>query len=105
MPRAEEPSPPYEVHNSGVVFQALQRLQRLAAREGRRDKFLWALRQVHQRLRWDPTGFGEPLYQLPALRIEIRHGAIRPLFVDFAVCQDRPLVFIRGVALLPEKEP
>ena len=49
----------------------------------------------------DPYDFGEPLYRLPALRMQIRHGAILPLFIDYGVCEDRPLVFIRGVTLLP----
>jgi hypothetical protein len=42
----------------------------------------------------------EPLYYLPALRMHVRHGGIGPLFIDFAVCEDHPLVFIKGATLL-----
>jgi hypothetical protein len=33
--------------------------------------------------------------------MQVRHGVIRPLFVDFAVCEDKPFVFIKGITLLP----
>jgi hypothetical protein len=42
------------------------------------------------------------LYRLPALRLKVRHGAMGPLLIYFAVHEDKPLVFIKGVALLPE---
>jgi hypothetical protein len=76
----------YEVHLSGAVAQSLRRLQREASREGRGKAVLSAIRQIVRRLTRDPLNFGEPLYRLPALRMNVRQGAIRPLFVDFAVC-------------------
>jgi hypothetical protein len=45
-------------------------------------------------------GLGEPLYRLPVLRMQVRSVAIRPLSVAFAVCEDRPLVYINAVKLL-----
>jgi hypothetical protein len=32
--------------------------------------------------------------------MQVGTAVIRPLVVDFAVCEDRPLVFIKGVTLL-----
>jgi hypothetical protein len=32
--------------------------------------------------------------------MQVRTIVIRPLVVDFAVCEDHPLVFIKGVKLL-----
>jgi hypothetical protein len=32
--------------------------------------------------------------------MEIRTAVVGPLAVDFAVCEDQPLVFIKGVKLL-----
>jgi hypothetical protein len=94
----------YEVHNSDAIAKAFLRLQRQATREGRGEEFLRAGRAVYDRLRRDPTAFGEPLYRLPALRLQVRCVAIRPLYVDFAVCEDRPLVFIKAVKLLAKQE-
>jgi hypothetical protein len=91
---------PYQVHVSGVVARRIERVQRQASREGRGPEALSAFRQILDRLEQEPNVFGEGLYRLPALRMQIRHAAIRPLFVDFAVCEDYPIVFIKGVELL-----
>jgi hypothetical protein len=44
--------------------------------------------------------FGEPLYRLPALRLLVRHAMVAPLVVDYAVYEERPVVFIRGFKVL-----
>lgn len=90
----------YQVHNSTAIAQAFRRLQRQATREGRGEELLRAARAVYEHLRQSPLEFGEPLYRLPALRKQIRCVAVRPLYVDFAVCEDQPLVFIKAVKLL-----
>jgi hypothetical protein len=43
--------------------------------------------------------FGAPLYRLPALRMQVRHGIVLPVAVDYGVSEDRPIVVIRWVAL------
>ncbi len=63
-----------------------------------------ALRTVVERLQTDPKEFGEPLYRLSALRMQVRCAVIRPLGVDFAVCEDWPLVFIKLVKLLGARD-
>jgi hypothetical protein len=90
----------YRVHFSAVIAAELKRLQRRAKQEGRGKELLAALAQLYQQLRQDPNGVGEPLYRLPSLRLIVRTVIVRPLTVDFAVCEDRPLVFIKGVQLL-----
>ncbi len=62
-----------------------------------------AFRHIYLRLQQDPNAFGEPLYRLPALRMQVRTVAVRPLVVDFAICEDRLIVFIKGVMLLAEQ--
>ena len=94
------PGDPYEVHNSGEIARAFLALQRRASRERRGLDLLKATREVYERLTQDPTEFGEPLYRLPNLRMQIRCAAIKPLSLDYAVCEDRPLVFIKAVRLL-----
>jgi len=73
-------------------------LQALAA--GRGQEFLAAFRQIVGRLRTDPLIFGEALYPLPALRLQVRLGAVAPLAVDYAVHEERPLVFIKSCKAL-----
>jgi hypothetical protein len=100
MPESDWGETPYQVHGSGVISMRLRQLQRQAAREGRGEKMLAALRQIYRELQRDPNEFGEPLYRLFTLRMQVRTCLVRPLAVDYAVCDDRPLVFIKGVTLL-----
>jgi len=60
------------------------------------DAFRWTI----QRLKLDPTALGEPLYRLPALRMLVYTVVVRPIAVDFGVCTDRPMVFIKDIKLL-----
>lgn len=90
----------WEVHISRAVARSLLRLQKRASREGRGEALLAAFQYVISQLRASPTSFGEPEYHLPALRMQVRTGSVRPLVVHFGVCEDRPLVFIRAVSLL-----
>ena len=61
-----------------------------------------ALRHVYQRLQDDPYSLGEPLYRLPGLRMQVRTCIVPPLLVHFAVCEDQPHVFLKGVKLLTD---
>jgi hypothetical protein len=102
MPSSANGDPLFQLEFSGRIAQALRQLQRQASREGRGKAFLLALRKAVEQLRNHATEFGEPLYRLPALRMQVRCAVIRPLGIHFAVCEDRPLVFIKAVKLLSE---
>jgi hypothetical protein len=95
----------FTVHYSGAVGKALRRIQRQASEEGRGEEFLHALRTIRQHLTHDPLQFGEPLYRLPSMRLQVQCGSVRPLVVDYAVYQDRAQVFIKGFRLLPASGP
>jgi hypothetical protein len=90
----------FEVHCSGAVTETIRRALREAAQQGRGQAMIAAFAEVLQRLRTDPFHTGEAAYRLPGLRMQVRSVAVRPLAVAFAVCEDRPLVFIKGVTLL-----
>jgi hypothetical protein len=100
MPPADEGAPRYEVHCSGVVAQRLRDLQREASRAGRGEELLAAFRAIVARLQADPHELGEPLFRLPVLRMQVRCVAILPLVLDYAVCEDRPAVFIKSAKAL-----
>jgi hypothetical protein len=90
----------YEVHCSGAIAKAIQRVHDQATRQGRGKAVTRAFRRIILRLEVDPFNLGEPAYRLPGLRLQVRTVIARPLVVDFAVCEDHPLVFIKGVKLL-----
>jgi hypothetical protein len=96
---------PFQVGFSEAIAQTIRDLQRQASREGRGKDFLAAFREAVDHLQTSPRRFGEPLYGLPALRMQIRCGVLGPLSIDFGVCEDRPLVFIMAVKLLSAKGP
>ena len=88
------------MHCSGAITEALLDLQRQASESGRGKAFVRAFRSIVKRLIQRAPEVGEPLYRLAGLRIQVRTIVISPLVVDFGVCEDRPLVFIKSVGLL-----
>jgi hypothetical protein len=98
-----QPSPnggEYAVHHSAAIAKEFVRLQRRASEQGKGEVFLHAAREAIRRMRRDPMVFGEPLYRLPALRLQLRCAVIRPLVVGFAVSEERREVYIKAVKLL-----
>ncbi len=95
--------PRYRIHISGANVAACLKLQHRAKLEGRGREVVAALREIARRLHNNPLEIGEPVYRLPAMRLQVRSASVRPLVVDFAICEDRPLVFIKNVWLLPKR--
>jgi hypothetical protein len=91
----------FSVHYSAAVGTELKQLIQSAS-PPRRKLIAAAFRRILQMLRNDPMRAGEPLFRLPGLRMQIRTVVLIPLVIDFAVCEDRPLVFIRAGRLLGE---
>jgi hypothetical protein len=54
-------------------------------------------RHIIHCLEHDSYQTGEPAYRLPGLHMQVRTVIVRPLVVDYAICEDLPLVFIKGV--------
>jgi hypothetical protein len=103
MPSSTNGERQYRLAFSGVIRRALHRLQIQASLEARGNDFLRALRTIVDRLTHNPNEFGEPLYRLSALRLRVHAVVVDPLAVTFAVHEDRPVVFIKTVDLLPKK--
>ena len=93
----------YQVDCSGAIVRRLEQIQKQAKEEGRGEQVLDAIRHILHRLTHEAAEFGEPLYHLPTLHLQIRHAAKGPLVMHFAVHENQPHVFINGVALLPLK--
>lgn len=103
MPRPMNNGGRFEVHCSRMVARSLKQIQKRAKKQGRGEQVLSAIRRIWNRLSYDPDQFGELLYHLPALRLQIRHGSVSPLLIYYGVHKDKPLVFIKGITLLPEQ--
>jgi hypothetical protein len=88
----------YELYCSGAVAKSIREVQEQASRQGRGQAMLDAFRKAIELLQQAPLDFGEPLFRLPALRMQVCTAVIRPIAFD--VCTDRPLVFLKGVVLL-----
>jgi hypothetical protein len=91
---------PYSVSMSAKTRETLKVLHRQAIQNGTGHQFLSAFRRIVERLRNDPQVFGEPLYQLAALQLQIRQAVILPLVIEYAVHEQQPLVFIRVLKVL-----
>ena len=90
----------FQVRHSKKILELIKKLHQTAHLQGRGQQFLDALRFVYERLQRDPRDLGEPLYRLPALHLVIFHVLVKPIVVDYAVHEERPLVLIQGVRLL-----
>jgi hypothetical protein len=90
----------WRVEFSQAIARDLRELQLKAEREGRGAKTIEAMERIHDRMSRDPMEFGEPLYRLPVMKIQNRQAVIAPVAVDFGVCEDRPVVFVKGVKLM-----
>jgi hypothetical protein len=93
------------VYCSEVLAHQIRRIHRRAARQGRGKFVSHAFRTIVHALERDPSGLGEPAYRLPGLRMEVRTAVVQPLVIDYAICEDRPLVFIKGAKLLSPRKP
>ena len=76
--------------NDGSFRGHFERLYKQAKREGRAEASMTAAREIRVRLQQLPGKLGEPLYRLPALRLEIRHAALGPLLMFLGIHVNRP---------------
>lgn len=90
-----------DVSYSEVVTSKLQAWAAAASRVGRRADLAAAIREMDDQLRADPETWGDPIKDLPGLRLTVyhRHGPL--LIVKYAVHIDGSPVFVTNVFLRP----
>jgi hypothetical protein len=93
--------PTYRVDMSSHNKNVLKSLHLQAAEKGTGTRFVAAFRTVVDHLRREPLTFGEPLYRLELLRLQIRQAVVDPLVVVYGVHEDKALVIIRNFKVLP----
>jgi hypothetical protein len=100
MPATDNGGRRFRLDVSAVVAESMRALFRRAAQAGKGKPVLQAYRRIVQRLEASADSFGEPLYYLTNLQVEVRHAVIGPIAVDYGVMLSRNLVFIKGFRLL-----
>jgi hypothetical protein len=100
MSQSEPGGRRYEVRHSAAVGQSIRDLHVQASQAGAVKAFRAAFNNILQRLEIDPDDVGEPLYRLKVMRMRVCHVIVRPLVMDFAISEDSPMVFIKGVRML-----
>jgi hypothetical protein len=68
----------FSVDMSQQTKAHLKELHQKALQSGTGAHFLAAFRQILDHLRQNPCEFGEPLYSLAALKLQVRKGVVAP---------------------------
>ena len=94
-------------HSFKVEFVsfAMAQLRQLAQRAIFRNQgqvLAKSIREAVNRLKTDPIGSGEPLYRLHHMKMLICRAVFPPLFIEYGVHEDRPVVIIRHVSGLAD---
>lgn len=90
----------YYVDASAEMSKRIKHLHQLAIEQDRGELFISSFKEIYSRLHANPFEFGEPLYTLPMLRLEVRTASILPVVVTYGVSKDSPMVVIKDVQLL-----
>jgi hypothetical protein len=85
---------PYRVLGAELVVNTLRGLKRLADVAGEGNQFLSSAKRIVDRLATDPLDFGEPRFGLPNLQLQVRIGGFGNLAVQYAVDEERRIVYI-----------
>ena len=80
---------------TGVAQAEYKDIVRRARAVGELRPIHLALVGIREVLLRSPREFGEPLRHLRAMRMTVRNAAILPLYVEFGVHDEEPLVVIR----------
>jgi len=89
----------FKIIVSQVVSQQIKGQYAQARLSGQGLEFREILARLEKRLSQDPREFGEPLYELATM--QIRHGIVLPVHMQYGVHVDRPFVFLRLIQFLP----
>jgi hypothetical protein len=99
---ANGPSGEYQISTTGPAEATYLDIVTRAVAAGVGRPVVEAMRQIRGRLRADPRGFGEPMYHLRGMRMTVRKASIRPLYIEFGVHDEQPVVIIRRVRWLDD---
>jgi hypothetical protein len=102
---ANSPKPPYEVVYSGLQRDILLGLKRIATSIGLKREFLAALATQHTYLKSSPLTWGIPCGELEHLQLKLFYRIFSILLVEYAVDEERRLVYAKSFHFLPGYPP
>jgi hypothetical protein len=90
----------YRVVHPEVVRDRIRQWAGRAVQLGLRDWFRESLNHIEGRLSSAPTTWGDPLHQLPNLKLYVYRGLHNKFIVDYAVHEEARTVFVRQFRLM-----
>ena len=94
--------PRYSVGMTGPARAEYLEIARQSVAYGQDAAVTAAMRRIFERLRQDPRQFGDPLYPFRKMRMTVYNASLPPLYVEFGVHDDQPVVVIRRVRWLAD---
>jgi hypothetical protein len=89
----------YRVSSSGALAKKIKAMFEIAIEAGQEAGFFQGLERIHKKSENDPGKFGEPLYHLKNLNLEMRIGVIYPFTVTYGVNYSARTVFISKLTM------
>src|SRR5262249_10433301 len=96
---------PFRVINVKAATAQIKALYVQAKLLGTEGPLRKSLAGNQRRLETDPLEFGEPLYQLRGLGLQVRLAPFAPLYVRFAVDEERRLVYVLHLVCQGDRGP
>ena len=95
-----KPQPQFSVDTAGLAESQLLAIVGAAVKIGRHHLILPALKTIRLRLQTSPAEFGEPLYHIAKMKVTIYCAAVVPLYVEYGLHDENPVVMIRRFVAL-----
>jgi hypothetical protein len=94
--------PDFSVGVSELIREQLRDISRRAAEHDMAGRVTAAFEEIIDRLERGARDFGEPLYHMRKMRMTVRNVAVGPLYIEYGVHDDQPVVVIRRVRWLAD---
>ena len=92
--------PAFVVDVTGSARSQLRAILRHGRYGARRMEVARAFERVIAKLKETPRTSGDPLYHMRKMKMVIHHLVDRPLYFEYGVHDEQPVVVIRWIALL-----
>jgi hypothetical protein len=89
----------FRVSIPGTVASDVKKSLRIAIEAEEEDRAFAALAEINRKLENEPGTFGEPLFYLKSLNLEMRLGVVPPFSVTYGVNYSARTVFVSRVRM------
>lgn len=95
------PDTSYQLATSAEQNKQMRIWAERAATRGITAKYVAALKTISQQLTTAPTTWGDPCNQLFHLGLQVYHRVCAPLYIAYAIDEQRRIVYIKELKPLP----